>query len=543
MPHPLAGKAVPPSDLIDIPRLISDYYLLEPDPLLPEHSISFGTSGHRGSALKRSFNQNHILAITQAVCDYRKEQNIQGSLFIGYDTHALSLPAFRSALEVLGANGVKVSIAGEESYTPTPLISRAILQANRNSDQKSDGVVITPSHNPPEDGGFKYNAIDGGPADTHITSWIQKRANWYIKNNLNGILRQSFEKSLKSSQLSIYDYVGEYVKRLGDIIDMEAIRHAKIRIGADPLGGTALVVYEMIREYWGIDITLINQHIDPSFSFMSLDHDGKIRMDCSSVWVMKPLESKIEDYDLIIANDTDADRHGIITKEGGLMPPNHYLSVAIGYLCEYRDWDISKRIGKTLVSSAMIERVANSFGREVYEVPVGFKWFVSGLVKGELAFGGEESAGASFLCQDGTPWATDKDGIIMTLLSAEIMAVTGKDPAKIYKEYEKCFGQSFYSRIDTPASKEIKAKLKALRLEDLDLKDLAGEKIEAIYTKAPGNNAPIGGVKIVTSSGWIAMRPSGTEDIYKIYAESFKSEEHLNLLQAQAQAFVNSLID
>ena len=541
MPHYLAGKKVPQSDLIDITRLISDYYLLEPNPSLFEHSISFGTSGHRGSAFRRSFNQKHIFAITQAVCDYRKENGIEGFLFIGRDTHALSLPAFRSALEVLIANGVKVAIAGEENYTPTPLISRAIIQNNKSSRDKADGIVITPSHNPPEDGGFKYNANNGGPADTNITSYIENRANYYLKNSLNGVLHQSFEEIIHSSNISIYDYVGEYVKRLGDIIDMEAIAKAKIRIGADPLGGTALVVYEMIKEYWGIDLTIINQQIDPTFSFMALDHDGKIRMDCSSPYVMRPLESFIDDYDLIIANDADADRHGIISKEGGLIAPNHYLSVAIGYLCEYRDWDSSKGIGKTIVSSSMIDRVVDSFGRSVYEVPVGFKWFVSGLCSGDLAFGGEESAGASFLSKDGSVWSADKDGIIMTLLCAEIMAVTKRDPARIYQDYEDRFGKTFYNRVDVPATQEIKNRLKALRAEDIDIKELGKDKIKAVYTKASGNDAPIGGVKIVTSSGWIAMRPSGTENIYKIYAESFYSKEHLELLQTEAQNIVNSL--
>ncbi|WP_292658108.1 phosphoglucomutase (alpha-D-glucose-1,6-bisphosphate-dependent) [Nitratifractor sp.] len=543
MPHPLAGKPVPPTDLVDIPRLISDYYLLHPDPTLPDQRIAFGTSGHRGSAQRYSFNEDHIAAMTQAVCDYRREQGITGPLFIGRDTHALSLPAFRTALEVLSANEVEVRIAGKEEYTPTPLISRPILHYNAHHDNEADGIVVTPSHNPPEDGGFKYNATDGGPADTHITGWIEKRANAYLEKGLQGVRRNGFEEAIKSQKISVYDYVGEYVRRLGEIVDMEAIRSAGVRIGADPLGGTALPVYEMIREYWGIDLTLINQRIDPTFSFMRLDHDGKIRMDCSSPWVMKGLEESIGDYDLIVANDTDADRHGIVTKAGGLMNPNHYLSVAVGYLCEYRSWEPEKQIGKTLVSSAMIDRVAESFGRKVYEVPVGFKWFVPGLISGELAFGGEESAGASFLRYDGGAWSTDKDGLIMTLLAAEILAVTGKDPAAIYREYEERFGRAYYSRIDAPADRELKARLKALRAEDVTLTELAGERIEAIYTNAPGNDAPIGGLKIVTKSGWVAMRPSGTEEIYKIYAESFLSEEHLAKLQEEGQAMVRSLKD
>jgi len=542
MLYPLAGKPVPVIDLIDLPRLVSDYYLFHPDPELPGQRIAFGTSGHRGSARRFSFNEDHILAMTQAVCDYRREHGITGPLFIGRDTHGLSLPAFRTALEVLIANDVEVCIAGEEEYTPTPLISRAILQHAEATVKNADGIVITPSHNPPEDGGFKYNAADGGPADTHITGWIEKRANTYLVKGLRGVRRNSFEEAIKSSKISVYDYVGEYVRRLGEIVDMEAIRSAGIRIGVDPLGGTALPVYEMIREYWGIDLTLINRRIDPTFSFMRLDHDGKIRMDCSSPWVMKGLEESISDYDLIVANDTDADRHGIVTKAGGLMNPNHYLSVAVGYLCEYRGWEPEKMIGKTLVSSAMIDRVAESFGRRVYEVPVGFKWFVQGLISGELAFGGEESAGASFLCYDGSAWSTDKDGLIMTLLAAEVLAVTGKDPAEIYREYEERFGRAYYRRIDAPADRELKALLKALRAEDVTIKELAGERIEAIYTRAPGNDAPIGGLKIVTAGGWIAMRPSGTEDIYKIYAESFRSEEHLARLLEEGQAMVESLL-
>ncbi|ADV46264.1 phosphoglucomutase (alpha-D-glucose-1,6-bisphosphate-dependent) [Nitratifractor salsuginis] len=543
MPHPLAGQPVPPGDLVDIPRLISDYYTLHPDPTIPEERISFGTSGHRGSALKRSFNEDHILAVTQAVCDYRKEQKIDGPLFLGRDTHALSLPAFRTALEVLAANDVEVHIAGEEEYTPTPLVSRAILQHEETQGQKADGIVITPSHNPPEDGGFKYNGPDGGPADTHITAWIEERANDYLSRKLEGVRRLDFEEVLASESVAVYDFVGEYVKRLGEIVDMEAIKKAGIRIGADPLGGSALPVYQAIRDYWGIDLTLLNPRVDPTFSFMRLDHDGRIRMDCSSPWVMKGLEEHKGEYDLIVANDTDADRHGIVTRSGGLMNPNHYLSVAVGYLSEYRGWEPEKMIGKTLVSSSMIDRVAESFGRKVYEVPVGFKWFVPGLISGELCYGGEESAGASFLRYDGRAWSTDKDGLIMTMLAAEIMAVTGKDPAEIYREYEKRFGRAYYRRIDAPADRELKARLKALDPKDITDKELAGEAIEAIYTRAPGNDAPIGGLKIVTAHGWVAMRPSGTEEIYKIYAESFLSEEHLERLLAEAQSIVDRLKD
>ncbi|WP_456432916.1 alpha-D-glucose phosphate-specific phosphoglucomutase [Nitratifractor sp.] len=539
--HPLAGKPVPHTELIDLPRLVSDYYVLALDPRIPEHRIAFGTSGHRGSALRFSFNEAHILAVSQAVCDYRREQGIAGPLYIGRDSHALSLPALRSALEVLSANGVRVRFAGEEVLTPTPLISRAILRHRAETGETADGIVVTPSHNPPEDGGFKYNGPDGGPADTHVTAWIERRANDYLQSALQGVKRFSFEEALERERVEIYDFIGEYVRRLDRVVDMEAIRRAGIRIGADPLGGSALPVYEAIREYWGVDITILNPRIDPTFSFMRLDHDGKIRMDCSSPWVMKGLEERIADYDLIVANDTDADRHGIVTQEGGLMNPNHYLSVAVGYLCGHRDWNPAMKIGKTLVSSSMIDRVAADAGRGIYEVPVGFKWFVLGMISGELAFGGEESAGASFLCRDGTVWSTDKDGLIMTLLAAEILAVTGKDPAAIYRGYEERFGRSFYARVDAPADAELKARIKGLDPESLKLEEFAGEKVEAIYTRAPGNGSPIGGLKIVTSGGWAALRPSGTEAIYKIYTESFRSEAHRKRLEEEARAIVASL--
>ncbi len=543
MAHPLAGQPPPPSVLIDIPKLISDYYLLYPDCSNVSERVSFGTSGHRGSAFRRSFNEAHIYAMTQAVCDYRKENGIDGALFLGYDTHALSLPAFRSALEVLAANGVKTRIAAKDEFTPTPLISRAILQYKQDTGQKADGIVITPSHNPPEDGGFKYNLDNGGPADTKTTSWIERRANDYLSQGLKGVRRVDFESALASKSIERYDFIGEYVKRLGEIIDMEAIKRERIRIGADPLGGSALPVYEAIRDYWGLDLSLLNSRIDPTFSFMRLDHDGKIRMDCSSPWVIRSLEEYRGNFDLIVANDADADRHGIISKEGGLMNPNHYLSVAVGYLSQYRTWGDEKLFGKTLVSSSMIDHVARSYGRGVYEVPVGFKWFVQGLISSELCFGGEESAGASFLCFDAKAWSTDKDGIVMALLAAEIMAKTGKDPAKIYAEYEERFGKAYYRRIDAKANQELKARLKSLKPQDLEIKSLGGEEIVSIYTKAPGNHASIGGIKILTQNAWIAMRPSGTEDIYKIYAESFISQEHLERLLSEAQAVVDRLKD
>jgi phosphoglucomutase len=543
MAHPLAGKPAPRERLANIPELISDYFLLDPDPKEATQRVAFGTSGHRGSALKKSFNEAHVLAITQAVCEYRKEQGYSGPIYIGMDSHALSTPAQMSAVTVCAANGVKVRIAKGGAYTPTPLVSVAILEHNDAYPDTADGIVITPSHNPPEDGGFKYNPPNGGPADTDVTSIIEKRANEILEEGLSEVKRLEYEEALASGLVEAWDFIGPYVERLREIVDMDAIKNSGLRLAADPMGGSALGVYKKIKEAYGLDLEIVNPYVDPTFSFMTLDHDGKIRMDCSSPWSMASLVHLKEKYDLAFGNDTDADRHGIVTPVGGLMNPNHFLTVAIWYLFKHRTlWPENLKIGKTLVSSSMIDRVAASLGREVYEVPVGFKWFVDGLYEGWLGFGGEESAGASFLRFDGSVWSTDKDGIIMTMLAAEIKAVTGRDPAEIYADFEKEFGKAYYARIDAPATPEQKARLKALSPEDIDADELAGEKITAIYTRAPGNGAPIGGLKLVTANGWAAMRPSGTEDIYKIYAESFLSREHLARIQQEAQQIVTRLI-
>ena len=539
----LAGKAVPKERVANIPLLISDYYDLQPDISQTAQRVSFGTSGHRGSAFKKSFNEAHVLAITQAVCEYRKEKGYKGPLFIGMDSHALSTPAQMTAVRVCAANAVDTLIAEGGEYTATPLVSFAILEHNKNSEKQADGIVITPSHNPPEDGGFKYNPPNGGPADTDVTEIIEKRANEILENGLTDIKVVSYEEALASSYVNYYDFVTPYVKSLVEIVNMEAIAKSGLKLAADPLGGSALPVYRKICEiYPEINLEIVNPYVDPTFSFMTLDHDGKIRMDCSSPYAMASLIRLKDDYDLAFANDTDADRHGIVTPVGGLMNPNHYLSVAIWYLFKYRkNWPSDLKIGKTLVSSSMIDRVANDMGKEVYEVPVGFKWFVDGLYEGWLGYGGEESAGASYLRFDGKVWSTDKDGIIMTMLAAEIKAVTGRDPAEIYADFEDKFGKSYYARIDAAATVEQKAILKSLSPQDIKADTLAGEKIEAVYTNAPGNNAPIGGLKLVTENGWVAMRPSGTEDIYKIYAESFLSAEHLAEIQREAQKIVAEL--
>lgn len=543
MIDPMAGKPVPREKLINVPMLISDYYELKPDPSDKTERVAFGTSGHRGSALKRSFNENHVMAITQAVCEYRKKMGYTGPLYLGIDSHALSTPAQMSAVRVCAANGVKVRIAPEGVYTPTPLVSFAILEYNRIHPDTADGIVATPSHNPPEDGGFKYNPPNGGPADTDVTAVIEKRANEILEGGLMEVEAIDYESAMDSGWIETYDFITPYVDALKEIVDIDAIKNSGLKLGVDPLGGSSLGVYEAIIERCGLkNLKIVNPVIDPTFSFMTLDHDGKIRMDCSSPWAMASLVHLKDKYDLAFGNDTDADRHGIVTPVGGLMNPNHYLSVAIWYLFKHRtQWPDNLKIGKTLVSSSMIDRVAESLGKEVYEVPVGFKWFSEGLYEGWLGFGGEESAGASFLRFDGRVWTTDKDGIILNLLAAEIKAVTGRDPAEIYADFEKEFGKAYYGRIDAPATPEQKARLKALSPEDITHKELAGEPIVAIYTKAPGNGAPIGGLKIVTAHGWAAMRPSGTEDIYKIYAESFLSEEHLKQIQQEAQAIVASL--
>lgn len=541
--HPMAGQSVPKEMLEDIPALISAYYALKPDSEQKEQRISFGTSGHRGNAYKKSFNENHVKAITQAVCEYRKNNGIDGVLFLGIDTHALSTPAQMTALEVFAANKIKVLVAEDNAYTPTPLISFAIIEYNKFHREQSDGVVITPSHNPPTDGGYKYNPPNGGPADTDVTSIIEQRANEILANGLREVRSIPYEDALRSDYVETYDYITPYVSALKNIIDMDTIKNAALKIGVNPLGGASIAVYQKINEIYGLDMDIIHPYVDPTFSFMNLDHDGKIRMDCSSPYAMEGLVELKDKYDISFGNDVDSDRHGIVTPKGGLLNPNYYLSIAIEYLFrERRSWKSTLKIGKTLVSSSMIDRIAASLNREVYEVPVGFKWFSPGLFNGELGFGGEESAGASFLRFDGSVWTTDKDGIILNLLAAEILAKEKKDLSDIYAGFEQAYGKAYYGRIDAVATKSQKEKIKALKPEDLQQNTLGGEKIEHIYDKAPGNNAGIGGVKIVTQNGWVALRPSGTEDIYKIYAESFLSIEHLNDLQNEAKKIIDAII-
>jgi phosphoglucomutase len=540
--HKNAGKLAPKSSLINIPELISAYYTKIPDTSDESQRVSFGTSGHRGSSLLNSFNETHILAVTQAVCDYRKSANIDGILFMGMDTHALSYPAQISALEVLSANGVNVCIAKDFGYTPTPVISHAILTHNKVKDLLCDGIVITPSHNPPSDGGFKYNPPHGGPADTDITDWIQDRANKIMQNDLNDVKIFNIEHALKCDNVKEYDFITPYVADLENVIDMDAIAKSGIFIGADAMGGAGMAYYSAIKEHYGLNMEVLHDTLDSSFSFMHCDKDGKIRMDCSSAYAMAGLVSLKDKYDIAFGNDTDFDRHGIVTKSVGLMNPNHYLSVAINYLAQNRPlWKKELGIGKTLVSSSMIDRVAESLDREVIEVPVGFKWFVDGLNNGSIFFGGEESAGASFLRKDGTVWSTDKDGIIMTLLSAEILATTGRDAGIHYQELTQKFGSPIYDRLDAPASQKQRDMLKKLTPQDVKETILAGEEIEAILTNASGNGASIGGLKVVAKNGWFALRPSGTEPIYKIYAESFIDESHLRQIQKEAQEMVAKL--
>ena len=541
--HPLAGKLAPQSILINVPELISAYFTLTPDVQKSTESVSFGTSGHRGSSLKRSFNENHILAVTQAVCDYRKKAGIDGILFMGMDTHALSWPAQLTALQVLAANGIDVCIADDFGYTPTPAVSRAILTSNQNGNALCDGIVITPSHNPPTDGGFKYNPPHGGPADNDVTDLIESRANEILADNLKVVQKISLRDALRAENIQQYDYMTPYVEDLQNVIDMDVIAKSSIRIGADAMGGAGLAYYAAIKERYGLNMEIFNDTLDSTFSFMHCDKDGKIRMDCSSPYAMASLVALKEDFDIAFGNDTDFDRHGIVTRSVGLMNPNHYLGVAIAYLSQNRpQWRSDLGVGKTLVSSSIIDRVAADLGRKVIEVPVGFKWFVDGLLNGTIFFGGEESAGASFLRKDGTVWSTDKDGIIMNLLAAEITAKTGRDPGEHYKELTEKFGAPIYARIDAPATPEQKAILKNLVPEDVKEGVLAGEPIEAILTNAPGNDAPIGGLKIVSQNGWFALRPSGTEDIYKIYAESFIDETHLGRIQEEAKAMVDKLL-
>jgi phosphoglucomutase len=541
--HPLAGKPAPQSMLVNVAELISAYYTLQPDVTKQAERVTFGTSGHRGCSLLRSFNQAHILAVTQAVCDYRSEAGIRGTLFLGMDTHALSWPAQLTALQVLAANRVDVCIAADFDYTPTPVISHAILTHNQGGEKKCDGIVITPSHNPPGDGGFKYNPPHGGPADSDVTGIIEALANTYLENNLDGVQFIELRDALHSENVHHYDYLTPYVEDLGNVIDMDIIAQSNIRIGADAMGGSGLSYYRAIKKRYGLNMEVFHDELDSTFSFMHVDKDGKIRMDCSSAWAMAGLVAMKDDFDIAFGNDTDFDRHGIVCKSMGLLNPNHYLSVAIAYLSENRPlWKQDLAIGKTLVSSSIIDRVAASLGRKVLEVPVGFKWFVDGLLNATIYFGGEESAGASFLRKDGTVWTTDKDGIIMNLLAAEITAKSGRDPGQHYQDLTHQFGAPIYARIDAPASIEQKAVLKNLEAKDVKEETLAGEPIKAILTRAPGNGAAIGGLKVVAENGWFALRPSGTEDIYKIYAESFIDEAHLGRIQDEARAMVTKLL-
>lgn len=542
--HERAGQRALQSDLVNIPKLVSSYYLYEPDiEEHPEQRVAFGTSGHRGCSLKTNFNESHILAITQAICDYRKQNNIFGPLFLGKDTHALSEAAFNSAIEVLVANEVQVVTQENDDYTPTPVISHAIVTHNQtHSAELADGIVITPSHNPPEDGGFKYNPPNGGPADTSITKWIEDRANQLLIEDLVEVELFPFVKAKRSGFIQYQDLITPYVEDLANIIDMQSIKNAGIKIGVDPLGGSGINFWPVIAEKYGLDITVVNEKIDPQFSFMTLDKDGKIRMDCSSPYAMASLISLKDKFDISVGNDPDYDRHGIVTSDG-LMNPNHYLAVAIDYLISHRpEWPIDAKVGKTLVSSAMIDKVVAKHGREVFEVPVGFKWFVDGLLDSSLLFGGEESAGASFLRRDGSVWETDKDGFILALLAAEILAVTGKTPSDHYNALTQEFGAPIYKRLDAPANTQQKAKLAKLSADDVTADTLAGDSILAKLTHAPGNGAAIGGLKVTTQNGWFAARPSGTEDIYKIYLESFVSEAHLKELETEAIALVNSVI-
>ncbi len=541
---PLAGKVAPQSMLISIPKLITAYYSDQPDVSVPEQRVAFGTSGHRGSAFNRSFNELHILAISQAICVYRTEQKIDGPLFLGMDTHALSTPALGSALEVLAANGVEVMIADGDDYAPTPAISHAILTYNKGRTTRlADGIVITPSHNPPQDGGFKYNPPNGGPADTTATNWIEAKANEYLKNGMAGVKRVTLEKALRASTTHKHDYLNTYVADLENVLDFDLIRSSKIRMGVDPLGGAGVHYWGRIGERYKLDLTVVNDAVDETFRFMTVDWDGKIRMDPSSPSAMQSLIGLKDRFDIAFACDTDHDRHGIVTKSSGLMPPNHYLSVCINYLFQYRPkWRTDAMIGKTLVSSGMIDRVAGKVGRKVYEVPVGFKWFVDGLMDGSLGFVGEESAGATFVRRDGNVWTTDKDGLVPALLSAEITAKMGRDPGEIYTGLTQEFGAPVYDRIDAKANGAQKAMLKKLSPSQVQSRELAGEKIEAILTSAPGNGAAIGGLKVAAKNGWFAARPSGTEDIYKIYSESFKDAAHLKRIQEEAQAMVTAAL-
>jgi phosphoglucomutase len=537
---PLAGKPAETSMLVNVPKLVAAYYTQVPDPAQPGQRITFGTSGHRGSAFEKTFNEQHILAITQAICFYRKQRNITGPLFLGMDTHALSMPAYASALEVLAANEVNVMLAVRDEYTPTPAISHSILTYNRGRRSGlADGIVITPSHNPPHDGGFKYNPPNGGAAEKEITDWIGTKANGMLENKLKGVKRIPFEKALRAATTHRHDYLAKYTSDLGTVINMDAIRAAKIRLGVNPLGGAGVHYWGAIAERYGLNLTIVNEIIDPTFGFMTVDWDGQIRMDPSSSYAMRSLIALKDQFEIAFACDTDHDRHGIVTRSAGLLPPNHYLSVAVHYLLQHRPkWPKEAAVGKTLVSSQMIDFVTAKSGRKLYEVPVGFKWFADGLSGGSLCFGGEESAGASFVRMDGTVWTTDKDGIIPALLSAEITARTGRDPGETYGDLVREFGEPVYERVDAPASAEQKGILAKISSEQIQSTDLAGEKIQSILSHAPGNGAAIGGLKVIAKSGWFAARPSGTEDIYKIYGESFRGADHLARILEEAQAIV-----
>ena len=538
--NPAAGKPLASADLVNVPRLVTAYFAGKPDPADPTQRVAFGTSGHRGSSLRNSFNENHILATTQALCDHRREIGLTGPLFVGIDTHALAIPALASAVEVFAANGVEIMIDEHDGYTPTPVISHAILSYNKGrTSGLADGIVISPSHNPPEDGGYKYNPPHGGPADTDVTAKVEKAANAYLAADMKGVNRIPYARARKAPSTHLYDYIRPYVADLGSVVDMALIKSSGVKIGIDPLGGAAVHYWLPIIEHYGIDATVVNDVVDPTFRFMTADWDGKIRMDCSSPYAMASLIGMKDRFDVAFANDTDADRHGIVTRTGGLMNPNHYLAAAIAYLFEHRPhWRKDAAIGKTIVSSSIIDRVARKLNRTLVETPVGFKWFVDGLGSGAFGFAGEESAGASFLRQDGTVWTTDKDGVILGLLAAEIIARTGRDPSQLFAGLTSEFGTPHYARIDVAATPQQKNAMKALTPEKLGLKQLAGDPVTAIRTKAPGNDQSFGGVKVETDQGWFAARPSGTEDVYKIYAESFRGEDHLKLIQQDARAAI-----
>jgi phosphoglucomutase len=536
-PHPAAGKPVDSASLVNVPQLVSAYFASKPDPSDPAQRVAFGTSGHRGTSLKNSFNENHILATTQAICDHRRETGLTGPLFVGIDTHALAEPALVSAVEVFAANGVDIMIDERSGYTPTPVISHAILSYNKGrTSGLADGVVISPSHNPPEDGGYKYNPPHGGPADTDVTAKVEKAANAYMEADMKGVARMPYERARKAPSTHLHDYIHPYVADLGNVVDMALIKSSGVKIGIDPLGGAAVHYWQPLIEHYGIDATVVNTAVDPTFRFMTADWDGKIRMDCSSPFAMASLIAMRDRFDVAFANDTDADRHGIVTRTAGLMNPNHFLAAAIAYLFEHRpQWGSKAAIGKTIVSSSIIDRVARKLNRRLVETPVGFKWFVEGLGSGAFGFAGEESAGASFLKRDGSVWTTDKDGIVMGLLAAEILGRTGRDPSQLFGTLTDELGVPYYERIDVAATPKQKSALKALGPEQLDMRQLAGEPVSAIRTRAPGNDQSFGGIKVESEAGWFAARPSGTEDVYKIYAESFRNQNHLKTIQQDAQ--------